>query len=167
MQEITSKNTSVNKLAAFYKKAIKTGIIKPENIVLDYGCGKNFDCLSKFADENNFAVIGFDPYHLDNEANKTALHHANLKHVDFVACNNVMNVLQDSALKLLVLRLRVIRLKYKIPVYFTVYEGDKTGHGRETKKDCYQRNNKAARYVEYLKDFFDSVTIKNGIIKAY
>lgn len=167
MQKITSKNTSINKLAAFYKKAVKAGIIGEQTIVLDYGCGKNLEYLSKFADENNFAVIGFDPYHLDDEANKTALHHASLKHVDFVACNNVMNVLQDQDLKLLVLKLQVIRLKYKIPVYFTVYEGDKSGQGRETKKDCYQRNNKATRYVEYLKDFFDNVTIKNGIIKAY
>lgn len=166
MQKITSKNTSVNKLAAFYKKAVKAGIIGYEETVLDYGCGKNIEYLSEFADENNFAVMGYDPYHMTRKQNNTALHHANMRHVDLIACNNVLNVLDDEALRLACHKIRAIVLKYKVPVYFTVYEGDKSGIGKATKKDCYQRNNKAQRYVEYLKDFFDKVTIKNGIIKA-
>ena len=166
MQKITSKNTSVNKLAGFYKKAVKAGIIGNGEVVLDYGCGKNIESLSEFADKNNFAVMGYDPYHMTQEQNENALHHAHMKHVDLITCNNVLNVLENGALNLIVHRLRVLNIKYKIHVYITVYEGDKKGFGRVTKNDCYQRNNKAQRYVEYLKDFFDKVTIKNGIIKA-
>jgi hypothetical protein len=39
------------------------------------------------------------------------------------------------------------------PVYITVYEGDKSGVGRETKKDCWQRNERLYVYLEKFNDY--------------
>ena len=39
------------------------------------------------------------------------------------------------------------------PVYVTVYEGDKSGVGRETKKDCWQRNEQLIFYLSKFNDY--------------
>ena len=46
-------------------------------------------------------------------------------------------------------------------VMVTVYEGDKSGAGRVTKADCYQRNE---RIGEYLKYFGEGFVVKKGVI---
>lgn len=163
-QEITSKDTSVNKLAGFYKKALKADIIGHHELVLDYGCGKNHHCIVEFANENNFIVCGYDPYHFPNEY---FFQYNYMKHFDLITCNNVLNVLTDVPLDRMLKRLSRLSKIHNIPVYFTVYEGDKTGHGKITKKDCYQRNEKRLLYVSRLKNYFKSVSISDDIIKAY
>lgn len=42
----------------------------------------------------------------------------------------------------------------------TVYEGDRSGNGRETMPDCWQRNEKARAYLR----FFPGAHIAHGII---
>ena len=45
------------------------------------------------------------------------------------------------------------------PFFITVYEGDKSWVGRETKKDCYQRNETIDAYILTYLD-----KIKHGVI---
>jgi hypothetical protein len=39
------------------------------------------------------------------------------------------------------------------PVFVSVYEGDGSGVGRQTKKDCWQRNEKLISYLNKFNDY--------------
>lgn len=164
MQEITSKNTSVNKLAAFYKKAVNLEILGNAEQIIDYGCGKNLHLTNEFAGANNFCVVGFDPFHLTVKENEFATSDNNLKNTNFLVCNNVLNVLQDKPLKFTVQYISFLCSVGSFNALFTVYEGNKTGNGAISKKDCYQRNETKSQYIEYLSKYFKSVVTLNGII---
>jgi hypothetical protein len=164
MQKITSKNTSQNQLAGFYKKAVSMEILGNAEQILDYGCGKYLSKINQFAGENNFCVIGFDPFHLTEQENEMAVSDYNLRNTTHLVCNNVLNVLQDKDLKFNVQYISFLCSVGSFPALFTVYEGNKTGNGAISKKDCYQRNDKKAQYISYLERFFKSVVHLNGIL---
>lgn len=117
-----------------------------------------------FAGINNFAVIGYDPYHLTQADNVQAM--LMLRGCTTIVCNNVLNVLTDQALHACIQELKGMAVIAQSDVYITVYEGDRTGKGRNTKKDCYQRNATNKAYVEVLQSYFPDVTCKYGIIKC-
>ncbi len=163
-QRVTSKNTSVNKIAAFYKKLVNVGVEDDTENVFDYGCGRYFQKTIDFAKDNGFSVYGYDKYNQTMEDKKKSLDFLYI--ADIIACNNVLNVLEDDTLNEVIDDLRSLSVCCEIPVYITVYEGDKSGQGRETKKDCYQRHERVQEYVPLLEKHFDSVTVKGGIIRC-
>lgn len=159
-QNITSKNTSINstKLPAIYNKI---NWDKFQNIkMLDYGCGK-FDNAKDYIENLNGKWFGYDPY------NRTELENERVykEWFNIIVCSNVLNVLSDT--KIIYDVLHKIRLfaSNNTAIFFTVYEGDKSGIGKLTKADCYQRNEKTIEYLKYIKDVFgDSFIVKNGVI---
>ena len=156
MQTYTSANTSVNatKLPKLY------GLVADEikgKKVIDYGCGKFFDRYSDKVDAN---LTGYDPYNYRNyDAALTA-------NYDIALCSNVLNVIDD-----LEARLRVLRtLKDLAPIsYISVYEGDRSGRGRQTKPDCYQLNRSRGDYIPELVRVFGKGNVsyvKSGYFKC-
>ena len=134
--------------------------------ILDYGCGKDLELINTFAGQHNFCVCGYDPYHLTNYLNLRAICATNLKNITHIVCNNVLNVLQDSDLKRVIKHISLLSFSAQVPVYFTVYQGDKSGNGKKTRKDCYQRNDDFVYYISYLQAHCSGQVIhKNGIIK--
>ena len=42
----------------------------------------------------------------------------------------------------------IIKLSNTKPYFFKIYEGNKSGIGKQTKKDCWQRNQKTKDYLQ-------------------
>lgn len=161
MQKYTSKNTSVNttKLPAVYNKVCWDKL--PEGArVLDWGCGKNTTLTSKVLEEHKITHIGYDPNWKSDKENNLAKSWLGLANV-FV-CSNVLNVIDDDNV------IKDICLKASLHEYFfiTIYEGDKSGVGKRSKEDCYQRNEKIKSYMQYFSNqaIHDGLYIRNGVI---
>jgi len=142
-QTYTSANTSVNKgkLPRIYN-LVDFG---PEQSVIDYGCGKYFDSYQLGKN-----IVGYDPY---NRNNLELL----LNHYDIALCSNVLNVIMEREERIKVLK--TLRDLAKT-TFITVYEGDKSRCGRETKRDCYQLNWQRSDYVPELVEVFGWGNVK-------
>ena len=142
IQTHTSKNTSINKenLPRIYTH-INWGYFKGMR-VLDYGCGRYTEHIKKLMWRYDIEWYGYDPYWQIDSLNKEALHCK----PDIVICSNLFNVLDNYR--------DVTRIhdyiRYKLrPIYFfyTVFEGDLSKIGKETKTDCWQRNEPLEEYL--------------------
>ena len=134
-QKYTSANTSINskRLPAIYKMVADR--INETETVIDYGCGKYFDSYEL---GDNF--FGYDPF---NRAEENLLNAT----YDVALCSNVLNVIMESEIRRSLLE-TLKRLAKKI--YITVYEGNGSGIGKESKGDCYQLNKKRGDYIPEL-----------------
>lgn len=150
-QMYTSADTSINskKLPAIY------GIvkIKENETAIDYGCGKFFDNYN--LPQN---ICGYDPY---NRVDLSVLE----RRYDKVLCSNVLNVIKEYEV-----RQELLETLKSLgrTVYITVYEGNGTGIGRVTKKNCYQLNRKRGDYIPELVSIFGegNVTFKKGCFEC-
>ena len=142
IQNHTSKNTSINKenLPRIYTH-INWEKFKGKT-VLDYGCGRYTEHIRKLMWLYDIDWYGYDPYWRTEFLNEEALH----CNPDIVVCSNVFNVLDNYR--------DITRIhdyiRYKLrPIYFfyTVFEGDLSKIGTETKKDCWQRNEPLEEYL--------------------
>ena len=142
-QTYTSANTSVNKgkLPRIYGLVY----LDPEQSVIDYGCGKYFDSY-QLGDN----IVGYDPY---NRNNPELLN----RNYDIALCSNVLNVIMEREERIKILEtLRDLANT----TFITVYEGDKSRHGRVTKKDCYQLNWLRSDYIPELVEVFGFGNVK-------
>ena len=64
------------------------------------------------------------------------------------------------------LRLAHSSLKPKGKLFVGVYEGDKSGKGKQTGKDAYQRNEKLDAYLPTVQSVFPNAKIHKGVIHA-
>ena len=145
MQQYTSRNTSINstKMPKIY--TLVSGLINGDASVIDYGCGKYFDNYNP-----PFECVGYDPY------NRPKAELLGGKY-DYALCSNVLNVIKESTERRKVLE--TLR-NLATTTYITVYEGDGTGEGRETKADCYQLNRKRCDYIPELVDVFGAGNVR-------
>ena len=159
-QTCSSKNTSINikKLPAVYNKIDWSRY--SHYSVIDIGCGRIETQKLILLHLVKKGVKGFFPwdmYHpsiIDKDKILAAMNNQELDKV--IVCSNVLNVIDDDkALNDLIAQicdLSVIRLPNGVytmhPVYVTIYEGNKSGIGRQTKKDCYQRNERLCSYLD-------------------
>lgn len=163
-QHFTSAATAVNgkagKLPAIYKK-----IDFKDLCVLDIGCGAYTDHIHEYVTAEGGFWYGIDPF------NKSASHNMKVTAVwdvvsgiaencNLVISSNVLNVIDnDEAVQDAV---NNIVKKSALGAYaVTVYEGDKSRHGRQTGVDQWQRNEKTR---EYLKYFPADAVIRKGVI---
>lgn len=166
-QTYTSANTSINrtKLPAVYRKVTIT-----TPFVLDYGCGKYTAHIRDHVAEQNAYYLPYDPYNQPEKVNEGACQMLNRcaeyhKPVT-VICSNVLNVINDrNEIKNIAKVIRHIVRETNGVAYITVYEGDKTGTGRVTGKDQYQRNEPLRNYLKYFNiDTSTGADIHNGMI---
>lgn len=168
-QNYSSKGTSINKtkLPAVYRKVGDKALRGMR--VLEYGCGRYTDHIREHLEKLQSTPYFFDPYNLPEEENQKTLNVMNswmyqiFDTVPFnvVICSNVLNVIDDDETVNEIIRKLV---RNAIDVYITVYEGDKTGKGRQTGPDQYQRNEKASAYVERILKLGYWAELKNGVI---
>lgn len=170
MQTITSKNTALNQIAKTFTEKKYSDLFK-DAIVLDYGCGKGMSCDYCVEELQVEKWYGYDKYHepytdmeiisefirdveRGKEGNKKAV----------ITVNNVLNVLQDrqAIREIFHFTLRMISL-LNCTVIFKIYEGDRTGNGKITKKDCYQRNEKTSAYEEMLREFINDTFVHMAV----
>lgn len=180
-QLYSSKNTSVNttKLPAIYNKIHWRRYMGHK--VVDYGCGqkKTQNLIKKYLSQFDIEYLPYDPYNCTQEENEKAIFELQNGNVSCIICSNVLNVIyEDEIVDDIIERLNRFTCRYnkyvlsfRCAVYVSVYEGNKTGIGKRSKKDCWQRNEKKESYLKRFNDHlfppFDNTqlfTIKNGII---
>ena len=160
-QKYNSANTSINKtkLPAIYNK-INWNKIKEEwqpahvdkPCVLDYGCGRYTDHIKEFLADLGFDYIGYDP-NWPSDPNWEKVLPA------VIICSNVLNVIaEDDIVKEIIKKIQ----NYKQPYFITIYEGNGSGIGAVSQKNCYQRNLKAASYRFFFK--YKGFALKKSVI---
>lgn len=161
-QTFTSSATSINKerLPAVYRKADFSA-----SLVMDYGCGKYTDHIKQYVNGQHRAFLPFDPYNQPDDRNAaTATLVCNAMYRQFpvdVVCSNVLNVIDDDdEVRKVAHHVEEITARSGGTGFVTVYEGDRSGIGRQTGKDQYQRNEPLRNYLR----FFTHATIRNGMI---
>lgn len=140
MQKYTSKNTSVNHKKIPYLinhidwKQFKGGRC------LDYGSGKlNPETFYTISGEG-IQYLPYDPYWLEEKTNNKAM----CLYPTIIICSNVLNVIkEDEEVKHIHNYIRGL----KVPYFIRVFENKGDGIGRETKADCWQRNEKTSAYL--------------------
>lgn len=167
MQSFTSANTSINKnqLPAVFKKVkFKNG-----DTVLDYGCGKYTEHVRGFLAENSDGTITYcplDPYNQPDSINAKSLFDVIANGgANVIICSNVLNVIDsDETIKQIVESMKGLTGTLDSTICVTVYEGDKTGVGRQTGPDQYQRNERLKNYIRFFDDSGWTCSIRNSVL---
>ena len=179
-QHYTSAATSINsvKLPAIYSKLSDSAYLWASSY-LDFGCGRYTRHIADHVATKAYEVAqnapreyrghmgiwhGYDAYNQSEEENDVELEAFRSESEFFnqmVICSNVLNVIDSEETIAWIAARFMAWADAGAAVMVTVYEGDRSGIGRATKTDCYQRNEKI---VNYLKYFDKNFTIKKGVI---
>lgn len=162
-QKYSSANTSINssKLPAIFNLVR----FEPSTINLDYGGGK-FDNATNMLAQNGVTNLIYDPFNRSTEHNSYVLSTVKKNGgADTATCSNVLNVIAEENVRAAVITNIYKLLKSNGVAYFTVYEGDGMGTGRETSAG-YQLNKKTNEYVEDISKIFPNVQRKGKLIIA-
>lgn len=161
-QTYTSAGTSINsgRLPAVYGKARFSA-----PFVLDYGCGKYTEHIAQALHHQGRELFPYDPYNQPEEVNNRTIERVKTCirsgiPVDIV-CSNVLNVIDDDGtVKYITDQIEELVRRTGGTGYVTVYEGNRSGTGRQTGPDQYQRNQPLREYLRY----FRKARIKGGMI---
>lgn len=157
----TSKNTSVNstKVPALFSKIHWYNGTRN----VDIGGGK-YKTATDFLAEKGVKNVIFDPYNRTEEENLRAVAEVSIHPPISATVSNVLNVIKSKHRRLNVLKKANNWAKV---TFISVYEGDGSGIGKETKDDCWQENRKLAEYIPEIEEVFQNVLIKYGVIAAW
>ena len=151
IQKYTSKNTSVNhKKLPYLVSHIDWKQFKGGRC-LDYGSGKLNPNTYYEITGQGVQYLPYDPYWLEEITNNRAMS----LYPTVVICSNVLNVIAENEI---VYHIHSYIRGLKVPYFIKIYEGDKSYIRRETKKDCFQRNEETSEYL-----YHDEIIYK-GII---
>ena len=148
-QTYTSAATSINsaKLPRIFSAVDMQGLT-----VLDYGCGRYTDHIRQHVEAQNARYLPYDPYNQPDDVNTKSRAHAILAHVAGVptvaVLSNVVNVIKEDAIIIDIIR---DAMNLAGNVIISVYEGDRTGNGRQTGPDQWQRNETKTAYLRMLR----------------
>lgn len=158
-QEYDSSETSQNQQAAGFKKISW----KPGTVNLDYGGGK-YEKATTWLLEQGVTNLVYDKFNRPAAHNKMVLELA--KEAETTTCFNVLNVIKEEKYRKQVIK-ECKRQKTKT-VYFTVYEGNKSGEGGASKgkKSAWQNNMKLREYLDEVKSVFPASKVSKGMIIA-
>ena len=159
----TSKNTSINNgrlPKAFHDFSLN---IRGSH-VCDYGCGKYTSHIRDYVCEcGGLSYNPYDPYNMPELENYITAETARTHGYDLVFCCNVLNVIDSDDVVIQIVETLIEWCKSGGIVVIQIYEGDKSGFGKCTKKDCYQRNWKTGKYFELI----DPVLPYNYLAERY
>ena len=175
-QTYTSARTSMNaaKLPKVYGKLPP---LPRHSLLFDYGAGKYTDHIREALPDVIYCP--YDPYNQPDDVNAASITYlANAMHCRYpvtVVCSNVLNVIDsENELDAIASRIKTAVLRTGGAAYITVYEGDRTGKGRRTGPDQWQRNEPlrdylplfdgASRMLYYGKTYQTVTTIERGMI---
>jgi hypothetical protein len=156
-QKYSGANTSVNhtKPPAIANLVNKIDGWRLGTINVDLGCGAKPHVFSDWLYANKSIYnMPLDPY-WEFEADERLL---SVVGATSVTISNVLNVIKEKRLRLKLLRqAKNLGATY---IYITVYEGDKSGKGRETKPDCWQENRDTESYLSEVKQVFKGSSVQ-------
>lgn len=163
-QEFSSKDTSINssKLPAIYKLVN----FPKGSVVLDFGGGR-YDNGVEYLNSIGCEGYVYDPYNRTSEHNSAVVKAIRSNGgADIVLNSNVLNVIKEAAARRTVLKNIKKLVKPSGKVYITVYEGNGSGQGKQSKADSFQLNRKTADYLEEIQEVFPDATRKGKLIIA-
>lgn len=175
-QTYTSAATSMNatKLPKVYGKLPP---LPHNSLLFDYGCGRYTDHIR--AALPGVIYLPYDPYNQADEENcRSAYYLLNAAHIRMpvtVVCSNVLNVIDsDDTVRGIAGSIIWAVMKTGGTGYVTVYEGNRSGTGRQTGPDQYQRNQRLRDYLPFFqtdatlhyygRTYRPAVTIERGMI---
>lgn len=151
-QKFTSARTSMNahKLPKVFGKLPKD--LPRNSLVFDYGSGRFTDHIATALRSRGLVYLPYDPYNQPDNVNSDSLTYlANAMHVRYpvtITCSNVLNVIDDDGeISMIAARIKHAVIRTGGQAYITVYVGDRSGIGRQTGPDQYQRNQPLAYYL--------------------
>lgn len=156
-QEFTSANTSINKnkIPALFTMSKVT--FEPDTVNFDIGGGR-YDTATDYLRGLCVRNLVWDKYNRAEKWNKNVINELVMcGGADTVTISNVLNVIKEQEIRHELLEMAYAFSKPTAAIYITVYEGDKTGIGKQTKTDCYQLNRKTAGYIEEISMVFPNV----------
>lgn len=168
MQEYKSANTSINstKVPAIFRKLpwSQAGkYLKRSYRNVDIGGGK-YDTATEYLKPFGVKNMIFDPFNRDFNHNIRVILEVGYEPADSATLSNLLNVLKERSKRIEALK----RAKRWAKVTFiTVYEGNKSGIGKATKRGCWQENRRLADYLSEVQEVFQNVEIRNGVIIAH
>ena len=127
-QAISSAKTSIKQIPALFKHSgVEFGKTN-----IDIGGGK-FDLATNYLAERGTKNMVFDPYNRGAQENKGTLSYLQSgKRADTATCANVLNVIAEPAARSNVILEAAKAIKPDGAAYFMVFEGDRSGEGKQT-----------------------------------
>jgi SAM-dependent methyltransferase len=156
-QKYTSEKPSVNQLASVFNKVYW----EPNTINLDFGGGA-YQKATIFLNGKKVTNLVID-------FNRTPEHNMEMRNLldehpaDTATLANVLNVIYEEDVRQGVLKEIKKYLKTGGKLYICVYEGDKSGVGKETNKG-WQENRKLSSYLPEVQNVFPNAIITKGMI---
>lgn len=164
-QTFSSARTSIRQVSKPYKIHLDKFGFEKGATILDFGGGR-FDDAKNFMQKYDVKVMVYDPYNRSNEHNRKVISAVMKKTPSYIICANVLNVIKENEVVEDVVK-KIKRLAGPNTLcIFSVYEGNGTGHGRQTGPDQYQRNQKTDSYVPMIRRYFPNAIKKYGMIYA-
>lgn len=164
-QEHSSANTSINstKIPKVFTKLLEQNLLFKNSRNLDLGGGK-FNNVTEMLSKLDIENLIYDPFNRSKEHNLNVLNLIEESKSDTVTISNVLNVIKEDDNKNSLIYLASKSLKPGGFLYITVYEGNKTGIGKVTRKDQWQENKKLSEYLDLNFSGFNLPYISKGII---
>lgn len=160
-QAISSAKTSIRQVPALFKD--KNARFGESNV--DIGGGR-FDLATDYLAERGTRNLIFDPYNRDEATNRATLDFLRAGNRADTATNaNVLNVVAEAPARANIILEAAKSIKPDGTAYFTVYEGDGSGIGRETSAG-WQNNRKTTDYMDEIRQYFDMVERRGKLIIA-
>ena len=142
-QNRTSANTSINstKVPALFRKIRwKAGTRN-----LDWGGGR-YDTATEYLKQCEVQNVIYDPFNRSEAENEAALQGT----YDTATLSNVLNVIAEPEIRKEAVLGAMAHLKPGGKLYISIYEGNHSGRGRESKPDCWQCNTPLESYAKEL-----------------
>jgi hypothetical protein len=162
-QEITSARTSINekKLPAVFNKVKEWA---SGTINADIGGGR-FDNATDWLRDRGVTNLIIDWFNRDRAFNEANIDRVRGGQADTATASNVLNVIQEPEARDLVIRQAADAIKEGGTAYFYIYEGDKSGTGKQTTSG-WQENRRTQDYIDEISNHFGDVTRQGQMIVA-
>jgi len=164
-QEFSSAETSINKnkLPTGYSTVHKKIGWQKGTTHIDIGGGK-FDNGVEFLQNLGVNAHVYDPFNRPEEHNKKVMETVGKEGADTASLFNVLNVIKEPEYRHEALKTAHSTLKPGGKVFIGIYEGDRTGQGKKTKKDSWQNNAPTHTYLDDVRKVFPNATLQHGMI---
>lgn len=165
-QQFTSAGTSQSQIAKGFSTVAKHIGWTPDTVNLDLGGGR-YEHGTQFMAKHGVTSHVLDPHNRSAEHNTGVADTIRARGgADTVTVFNVLNTIKEPEVHDQVLRAAKGHLKPGGKLYLSVYAGDKSGVGRQTKKDSWQRNEPTSAYLETVRKHFPNAKLQHGLIHA-
>lgn len=165
-QHISSLDTSINKqkIPKLFSIVDKKFGWKPHTINFDIGGGK-FDNVTDYMQERYVTHLIYDPFNRSKVHNVSVITDVHQTRAHTVTISNVLNVVKEKDIRIRILNQAFAVVDAEGTVYIKVYEGDRSGQGKETTKG-WQNNQHTSFYLTEVSKIFPTAYIQYGLIIA-